>query len=151
MRAFSAPETRPRAPLADDLLTGRRCRQQIRCASFRVTDKVCFLSPDSSGRRIWGVATPTLSQYYVYIMSSYRGTLYTGVTNDLERRVYEHRHKLVPGFTEKYNVSRLVFWQASESLESARAREKEIKGWRRSKKVVLIEELNPYWSDLSTR
>ena len=92
-----------------------------------------------------------MSQYYVYIMSSYRGTLYTGVTNDLERRVYEHRHKLVPGFTEKYNVSRLVFWQASESLESARAREKEIKGWRRSKKVELIEEPNPYWSDLSTR
>ena len=76
-----------------------------------------------------------MSQYYVYIMSSYKGTLYTGVTNDLERRVYEHRHKVVPGFTKKYNVSRLVFWQASESLESARAREKEIKGWRRSKKV----------------
>ena len=83
-------------------------------------------------------------------MSSYKGTLYTGVTNDLERRVYEHRHKVVPGFTKKDNVSRLVFWQASESLESARAREKEIKGWRRSKKVELIEELNPYWSDLAS-
>ena len=57
--------------------------------------------------------------------------------------------KLIPGFTKKYNVSRLVFWQASESLESARAREKEIEGWRRSKKVELIEELNPYWSDLA--
>ena len=88
--------------------------------------------------------------YYVYIMSSYKGTLYTGVTNNLERRTYEHRHKLVPGFTKKYNVSRLVFWQASESLESARAREKEIKGWRRSKKVELIEQLNPYWSDLAS-
>ena len=61
----------------------------------------------------------------------------------------EHRHKLVRGFTNKYNVPRLVFWQASESLESARAREKEIKGWRRSKKVELIEQMNPYWSDLA--
>ena len=69
-----------------------------------------------------------MSLYYIYIMSSYKGTLYTGVTNDLERRVYEQRHKMVPGFTKKYNVSRLVFWQASESLESARAHEKEIKG-----------------------
>ena len=72
------------------------------------------------------------------------------MTNNLERRTYEHRHKLVPGFTKKYNVSRLVFWQASESLESARDREKEIKGWRRSKKVELIEQLNPYWSDLAS-
>ena len=110
---------------------------------------VRFLSPEGIGAKNLGRGSPTLSQYYVYIMSSYKGTLYTGVTNDLERRVYEHRHKLVPGFTKKYNVSRLVYWQASESLESARAREKEIKGWRRSKKVELIEELNPYWSDLA--
>ena len=90
-----------------------------------------------------------MNQYYVYIMSSYRGTLYTGVTNNLNRRVYEHRHKLVPGFTRRYNVSRLVYWQATTSLESARAREKQIKGWRRSKKVELIETENPHWMDLA--
>ena len=90
-----------------------------------------------------------VSKYYVYIMSSYRGTLYTGVTNDLNRRAYEHRHKLVPGFTKKYNVSRLVYWQATESLESAKVKEKQIKGWRRSKKVELIEAENPDWMDLA--
>ena len=63
--------------------------------------------------------------------------------------MYEHRHKLVPGFTKKYNVSKLVYWQGTESLESARAREKQIKGWRRSKKVELIETANPNWVDLA--
>ena len=90
-----------------------------------------------------------MGQYYVYMMTSYRGTLYTGVTNDLSRRVYEHRHKLVRGFTKKYNISKLVYWQVSASLESARAREKQIKGWRRSKKVELIETANPNWVDLA--
>ncbi len=96
-----------------------------------------------------GEGVCTLSQYYVSIMCSYRRTLYTGVTDDLNRRVYEHRHKLVPGFTKRYNVSSLVFWQASECLESARAREKQIKGWRRSKKVELIETENPNWMHLA--
>ncbi len=90
-----------------------------------------------------------MTQYCVYIMSSYRGTLYTGVTNDLERRVYEHRHKLVAGFTRKYNVSKLVHFESTENIESAIAREKQIKGWRRSKKTELIESVNPYWTDLS--
>ena len=82
-------------------------------------------------------------------MISFRGTLYTGVTRDLARRVYEHRHHLIPGFTSKYTVSKLVYWQATASLESARAREKQIKGWRRSKKVDLIEKVNPHWLDLA--
>ena len=90
-----------------------------------------------------------MTQYYVYIMSSYRGTLYTGVTNDLERRVYEHRNKLVAGFTARYNISKLAYFESTENIESAIAREKQIKGWRRSRKASLIESINPYWRDLS--
>ena len=90
-----------------------------------------------------------MSQYYVYLMASYRGTLYTGVTNDLTRRVYEHRLKVVDGFTKRYNISKLVYYEDTDDVESAIAREKQIKGWRRSKKVALIESLNPYWEDLA--
>lgn len=90
-----------------------------------------------------------MRQYYVYILSSHRGTLYTGVTNDLMRRMYEHQHKLVEGFTKKYNVSKLVYYETTTDVESAIAREKQIKGWVRSKKVSHIESMNPYWEDLS--
>lgn len=82
-------------------------------------------------------------------MTSYRGTLYIGVTNNLERRVYEHRAKLVDGFTGKYNVSRLVYFEATSDAESAIAREKQMKGWVRRKKVALIESVNPSWRDLA--
>jgi putative endonuclease len=82
-------------------------------------------------------------------MSSQRGVLYTGVTNDLIRRVYEHRHKLVDGFTKKYNVAKLVYYESTTDVESAIAREKQIKGWTRIKKVDLIESMNPYWEDLA--
>ena len=90
-----------------------------------------------------------MPQYYVYIMASQRGTLYTGVTNILERRVYEHRHKLTGGFSARYNVSKLVYCEATDDVLSAIAREKQIKAWRRSKRVFLIESLNPYWEDLA--
>ena len=90
-----------------------------------------------------------MNQYHVYIMSSFRGTLYVGVTNDLTRRVYEHRHKRTDGFTEKYNVSRLVYYEDTNNVESAIVREKQIKGWLRKKKVDLIESFNPYWADLA--
>jgi len=90
-----------------------------------------------------------VNQYYVYIMSSYRGTLYTGVTNDLARRVYEHHHKLADGFTSRYNIAKLVYYETTEDVESAIAREKQIKGWLRSKKAALIDSMNPYWVDLS--
>ena len=82
-------------------------------------------------------------------MTNRSGTLYTGVTNDLERRVHEHRHKLVDGFTKRYNITILVYCEATGSIEAAIAREKQIKGWRRSKKVALIESMNPTWEDLS--
>jgi len=90
-----------------------------------------------------------MNEYYVYIMANRSRTLYTGVTTNLERRVYEHKHKLVEGFTKKYNITRLVYYEQTSDIKAAIAREKQIKGWLRSKKVSLIESLNPNWSDLS--
>ena len=91
----------------------------------------------------------TVNQYYVYIMTNKSRTLYTGVTNDLERRVYEHKQKLVPGFTAKYNITRLVYFEVTQDVKAAITREKQIKGWLRSKKIALIESVNPEWKDLS--
>jgi putative endonuclease len=90
-----------------------------------------------------------LKQYYVYIMTNKSRTLYTGVTNDLQRRVYEHKQKLVSGFTAKYNISRLVYFEVTTDALSAIAREKQIKGWLRVKKTNLIESTNPEWIDLA--
>lgn len=87
--------------------------------------------------------------YYVYIMASLSRTLYTGVTNDLERRVYEHKHKALPGFTAQYNVNRLVYFEDAPDVKAAIAREKQIKSWSRGKKIALIESVNPTWDDLS--
>jgi len=87
--------------------------------------------------------------YYVYILTSPTGTLYTGVTNDLKRRVYEHKHKVLEGFTKKYNITRLVYYEETSDVQTALAREKKIKGWLRSKKIELIESVNPKWTDLS--
>ena len=84
----------------------------------------------------------TVKQYYVYIMTNKSRTPYTGITNNLERRVYEHKHKLVAGFTEKYNITRLVYFEATEDVNTAIEREKQIKGWLRAKKIALIESLN---------
>ena len=88
-------------------------------------------------------------QYYVYIMTNKSKTLYTGVTNDLQRRVFEHKNKLIGGFTKKYNITKLVWYQVTNELTSAIAREKQIKGWLRKKKIALIESMNPEWKDLS--
>ena len=88
-------------------------------------------------------------QFYVYILTNKHNTvLYTGVTNDLIRRVYEHREKLVPGFTKKYNVYKLVFYEETESIDVAFQREKQIKGGSRQKKIDLINGMNPGWRDL---
>ncbi len=76
--------------------------------------------------------------YFVYIITNKSRTLYTGVTNNLERRVYEHKNKLVPGFTARYNISTLVYFKETPDVLSAIAREKQIKGWLRSKKSVLL-------------
>ncbi|MFI5351878.1 MAG: GIY-YIG nuclease family protein [Candidatus Binatales bacterium] len=87
--------------------------------------------------------------YYVYILASLSRTLYIGVTNDLERRVLEHVEELTPGFTSKYHIKRLVYFEEFGDIEAAIAREKQLKGWRREKKTRLIESMNPKWNDLS--
>jgi putative endonuclease len=90
-----------------------------------------------------------MKTYYVYIMAGASRTLYTGVTNNLERRLLQHRRKLLPGFTARYNINRLVYYEATGSILSAIAREKQIKSRRRAKKVALIEAANRDWKDLS--
>ena len=88
--------------------------------------------------------------YYVYILSTWNNkVLYTGVTNNLERRLYEHKNGLMEGFTKKYHVHKLVYFDTSPDINAAIAREKQIKGWTRAKKLTLIEEQNPNWIDLS--
>jgi putative endonuclease len=83
------------------------------------------------------------------MMTNCSKTIYTGITNDLARRVYEHKNKLVKGFTKNYNINILVYYESTSDVFSAIAREKEIKGWVRSRKVSLIESVNPDWKDLS--
>jgi putative endonuclease len=89
--------------------------------------------------------------YWVYILTNNQRShvLYAGVTNDLERRAFEHKNKLTPGFTSRYNLTRLVYFEQFFGIENAIAREKEIKGWKRSKKIALIKQMNPQWHDLA--
>ena len=88
-------------------------------------------------------------QFYVYILASDRnGTLYIGVTSNLIQRVWQHQEKQVDGFTKKYDVQKLVWFEHHENAESAITREKQIKKWNRNWKIRLIEETNPYWNDL---
>ncbi len=82
-------------------------------------------------------------------MTDKSGTLYTGITNNIRKRVYEHKNKLIPGFTKKYNISRLIYFETFGDVYSAIAREKTIKGWLRKKKIELIRETNPDWKDLA--
>lgn len=90
-----------------------------------------------------------MNNYFVYILASkIGGTIYIGVTNDLIRRVYEHQQKLADGFTKKYNVSKLVYYEVHSDIEAAITREKQLKKWNRAWKVRLIEETNPNWDDL---
>ena len=90
-----------------------------------------------------------MRSFYVYIMSSEGGTLYTGITTDLWNRVLEHKQKIKPGFTQKYNVTRLVYYEETRYVLNALNREKRIKGWRRKKKIELIGSTNPRWEDLA--
>jgi len=87
--------------------------------------------------------------FYVYILAGESAVLYTGMTNNLGRRVREHRKKEIPGFTKDYNVTKLVWFEAHGTAGSAIAREKQIKGWARAKRVTLVQEGNPHWRDLS--
>lgn len=92
---------------------------------------------------------PEKKTYSVYIMASESGVLYIGITNDLERRVIEHKKKLVPGFSARYNVHKLVYFEFFNSPSAAIAREKQLKGRLRKRKVALIESVNPHWNDLT--
>lgn len=90
-----------------------------------------------------------MNSYFVYILTSQRnGTLYIGVTNDLERRAYQHADKQLEGFTKRYGVDRLVYFEETNSIETAILREKQLKRWNRAWKVELIEKHNPEWKDL---
>jgi len=91
-----------------------------------------------------------IDAYFVYILASGRnGTLYIGVTNDLVRRMTEHKAKVVPGFTRKYGVDKLVYFEQYASILEARARERRLKRWHRAWKLALIEKMNPQWRDLT--
>ena len=103
---------------------------------------------DEASRAV-GIVALLTKHYYVYIMASRSRVIYVGMTNNLRRRVEEHQQKLVEGFTQKYNVTQLMYYEVTNDVHAALAREKEIKGWRRSKKVALIESVNPTWRDLS--
>ena len=87
--------------------------------------------------------------YFIYIMSNESRMLYVGVTNDLHKRVFQHKSKLIPGFTQKYNLYKLVCFEQFGDIRAAIVREKQIKGWLRSKKVGLIVAKNPQWNDLA--
>ena len=114
---------------------------------FKVEQISCgLISNDDS----WTMATLDRN-YYVYILSSKTRVLYIGVTNDLEKRLWQHKQHLIPGFTKRYNVDKLVYFEHTQSIEGAIEREKHLKGWLRAKKVALIESVNPTWAELSAQ
>ena len=90
-----------------------------------------------------------MKTYYVYILASKAGVLYTGITNDIKKRVFQHKTKLNEGFTQKYDVNLLMYFETFSEPRAAIAREKQIKAYRREKKVALIDSINPDWADLS--
>jgi putative endonuclease len=87
--------------------------------------------------------------YYVYILASISGTLYIGITSELEERVFKHKEGLYDDFTKRYGVNRLVYFESFDDVRKAIDREKQLKGWRRAKKIALIESVNPQWKDLA--
>lgn len=92
----------------------------------------------------------TIHQYYVYIITNKKnGVLYIGMTNDLERRIFEHKHKLIDGFSKRYNLSKLIYYETYSQVQDAILREKRLKKWKRDWKINLILKENPNWNDLS--
>ncbi len=89
-----------------------------------------------------------MRNYYVYIITNNSKTLYIGITNDLKRRIFEHKNGLIPGFSKKYKLKKLVYFEESTDVNAAIAREKQLKGWLRNKKIELIKIMNPNWTDL---
>ena len=90
-----------------------------------------------------------MKEYVIYIMSNYSKTLYVGVTSNLEKRINEHKMKQGDGFTQKYNITNLVYFETFQFVQEAIEREKQIKGWLRKKKIDLIESMNPEWKDFA--
>jgi len=91
-----------------------------------------------------------MNNYYIYMLTNPAHTvLYVGVTSNLEKRIYEHKNKLIKGFTSQYNLNKLVYYEGTNNVESAIEREKQLKKWRRDKKEYLIKQINPGWKDLS--
>ena len=91
-----------------------------------------------------------MGSYYVYILTNWKGNvMYIGVTNDLERRLYEHKQELVEGFTKRYHIHKLVYFEQTGDVRAALEREKQLKHWTRKKKNALVETMNPAWQDLS--
>jgi len=91
----------------------------------------------------------SVKNFYVYIMTNHSKTLYIGITNDLARRIYEHKNKMLEGFTKKYNITKLVYFELVNDVESAIKRERQLKNWHRQWKINLIESVNKEWKDLS--
>lgn len=105
--------------------------------------------PDRKGTAPDPVSRRAMKQYFVYILASKRnGTLYIGVTSDLSRRAYQHKHKSTQGFTSKYDVNKLVYFEETADIYSAITREKQLKNWHRQWKIELIEKNNPEWKEL---
>jgi putative endonuclease len=102
-----------------------------------------------TGRGVGVPGCAKVKHYYVYIMTNRSGTLYTGVTGDLGRRVAEHKAKALLGLTARYGIDRLVYWEDTTDVRAAPAREKQIKSRRRAKKVALVESVDPRWEDLA--
>jgi putative endonuclease len=100
-------------------------------------------------RQVFGCPNFVKKTYHVYIMSNISKMLYVGVTNNLEHRIFQHRAKLIERFTRKYNLHQLVYLEAFGTIRDAIAREKQIKGWLRARKVELIKSVNPEWKDLA--
>ena len=90
-----------------------------------------------------------MKNYYVYIITNQSKTLYIGITNNIERRMYKHKNKLVDGFSKKYNLNKIVYLEVCNDIKSAILREKQLKNWHREWKINLIESMNPRWEDLS--
>lgn len=90
-----------------------------------------------------------MGNYYVYIVTNFNNkVMYIGVTNDLQRRMYEHKHQLIDGFTKRYNINKLVYYEYTSDIKAAIAREKQLKGWTRIKKNELVQESNPEWKEI---
>ena len=106
-----------------------------------------ILSPDVIGTK--NLLLEVMKTYSVYLMANRSRTLYTGVTGNLHRRVYQHKHNLIKGFTSKYQLKKLVYYECCYSPQTAIAREKQVKGWLRQKKIALVESVNPEWKDLA--